>query len=53
MTFRELGLTQSILKALAELGYSQSEIGLALKGIDLESLKLEDIIKQALKKMVK
>ena len=39
--------------ALAVLGYSQSEIGLALKGIDLESLKLEDIIKQALKKMVK
>ena len=39
--------------ALAVLGYSQSEIGVALKGIDLDALRLEDIIKQALKKMVK
>lgn len=39
--------------ALAVLGYSNSEIGLALKGIDLDSLSLEQIIKQSLKKMVK
>ena len=39
--------------ALAVLGYSPSEIGLALKGIDMDSLSLEQIIKQALKKMVK
>lgn len=39
--------------ALAVLGYSQSEIGLALKGIDMDSLTLEQIIKQALKRMVK
>lgn len=39
--------------ALAVLGYSNSEIGLALKGIDLDSLSLEQIIKQALKKMIK
>ena len=39
--------------ALAVLGYSQAEIGLALKGIDVETLKLEAVIKQALKKMVK
>ena len=39
--------------ALAVLGYSQTEIGMALKGIDLEALSLEEIIKQALKKMVK
>ena len=39
--------------ALAVLGYSGSEIGLALKGIDVDSLTLEQIIKQALKKMVK
>lgn len=39
--------------ALAVLGYSQAEIGVALKGIDLDSLKLEEVIKQALKKMVK
>ena len=38
---------------MAVLGYSQSEIGLALKGIDMESLPLEQIIKLALKKMVK
>lgn len=39
--------------ALAVLGYSQGEIGLALKGIDMDNLSLEQIIKQALKKMVK
>ena len=39
--------------ALAVLGYSQSEIAVALKGIDLEGLSLENVIKQALKKMVK
>ena len=39
--------------ALAVLGYSTAEIGVALKGIDLESLALEEIIRQALKKMVK
>ena len=39
--------------ALAVLGYSQSEIAAALKGIDLDTLPLEDVIRQALKKMVK
>lgn len=39
--------------ALAVLGYSQSEIAAALKGIDLDSLKLEEVIKAALKRMVK
>ena len=39
--------------ALAVLGYSQGEINLALKGVDLGALTLEEIIKQALKKMVK
>ncbi len=39
--------------ALAVLGYSQSEIASALKGIDLDALSLENVIKQALKKMVK
>ncbi|OUQ80604.1 Holliday junction branch migration protein RuvA [Flavonifractor sp. An100] len=39
--------------ALAVLGYSQSEINMALKGIDLEPLTLEEVIKQALKKMMK
>ena len=39
--------------ALAVLGYSQGEINLALKGIDLDGLTLEQIIKAALKKMMK
>ena len=39
--------------ALAVLGYSQSEIAVALKGIDVDGLALEEIIKQALKRMVK
>ena len=39
--------------ALAVLGYSNSEIQTALKGIDLDSLTLEQIIKAALKKMMK
>lgn len=39
--------------ALAVLGYSQQEIMLALKGLELDSLTLEEIIKQCLKKMVK
>ena len=37
---------------LAVLGYSQSEVAIALKGIDMGNLKLEEIIKQALKRMV-
>lgn len=39
--------------ALAVLGYSQSEIAIALKGMELESMTLEQIIKQALKRMMK
>ena len=39
--------------ALAVLGYSQSEIAVALNGIDLDALPLEDVVRQALKKMVK
>ena len=45
--------TSEAAAALAVLGYSQGEINLALKGIDLETLSLEEIIRQALKKMVK
>ena len=39
--------------ALAVLGYSQGEINVALKGIDLDALTLEQVIKAALKKMMK
>ena len=45
--------TSEASAALAVLGYSQQEIAVALKGIDLDSLTLEEIIKQALKKMMK
>ena len=38
--------------ALASLGYSQSEIGMALKGIDVERLPLEEIVRLALRAMV-
>ena len=39
--------------ALAVLGYSQGEINIALKGVDLDTLTLEQVIKEALKKMMK
>lgn len=39
--------------ALAVLGYSQTEISVALKGIDIENLTLEQVIKTALKKMMR
>lgn len=37
--------------ALAVLGYSAQEVSLALKGLDLDALSLEEIVRQALKKM--
>ena len=40
-------------QALAVLGYSSQEVNVALKGLDMESLPLEEIIRQALKRMVK
>ena len=40
-------------QALAVLGYSQQDISAALKGIDAEALALEEIVRQALKRMVK
>ena len=39
--------------ALAVLGYSAAEVSQALKGIDMEALPLEEIVRQSLKKMVK
>lgn len=40
-------------QALSVLGYSSQEVAIALKGVDVESLPLEEIIRQSLKKMVK
>ena len=39
--------------ALAVLGYTQQDISVVLKGVDVESLTLEEIIRQSLKKLVK
>ena len=40
-------------QALAVLGYTTQEVQMALKGVDVETLSLEEIIRQSLKKMVK
>ncbi len=47
------GKVREAASALAVLGYSAQEINTALKGIDIEALALEDVIRQALKRMVK
>lgn len=39
--------------ALAVLGYSSNEITAALKGVDIENLALEEIVRTCLKRMVK
>lgn len=39
--------------ALAVLGYSQSETAAALRGLDIDTLTLEETIRQALKRMMK
>ena len=43
----------SFQKYFLHISNNQGEINVALKGIDLDSLTLEQIIKQALKKMMK
>lgn len=45
--------TSEAAQALAVLGYSSAEVAVALKGVDVENLPLEEIIRQSLKKMVK
>jgi Holliday junction DNA helicase RuvA len=44
---------QEASAALAALGYSSSDIAVALKGVDAEALSGEDIIKQGLRTMVR
>lgn len=39
--------------ALAVLGYGPGEISVALKGLELEALSLEEIVRQALRRMMK
>ena len=38
--------------ALAELGYSQQDIAAALKGVQVDALSVEEIVRQALRAMV-
>lgn len=45
--------TTEAAAALAVLGYSSQEVATAMKGVDVEALPLEEIIRQSLKKMVK
>ena len=44
--------TAEATAALASLGYSQAEIGTALKGLSVESMTVEEIVRQALRAMV-
>ncbi|MBE7007898.1 MAG: Holliday junction branch migration protein RuvA [Ruminococcaceae bacterium] len=47
------GKSVEAAQALAVLGYTQSDISAALKGLDVEALPLEEIVRQALRRMVK
>ena len=47
------GKASEAAAALVALGYSASEAGAALKGIDVDALPVEEIIRAALKKMMK
>ena len=38
---------------LGGVGYTSQDISIALKGLDMETLSLEEIIRQALKRMVR
>lgn len=49
----EKSKTVEAAQALAVLGYSQQDISDALRGIDVENLPLEEIVRQSLKRMVK
>ena len=40
-------------QALAVLGYTQNDIAAAMKGLDAESLPLEELVRQALRRTVK
>ena len=47
------GKSVEAAQALAVLGYTQSDIAVALKGLDAEALPLEELVRQALRRMVK
>lgn len=47
------GKLKEAAAALAVLGYGAQEVNTALKNVDVEHLSLEDIIRQALKQMIR
>ena len=47
------GKLSEAMDALMVLGYSRSEAQNALKSIDIQALSIEEIIKEALKKLMK
>ena len=47
------GKQRDAAAALAVLGYSQAEISAAMRGFDLESMSVEEIIREVLKRSVK
>ena len=49
----KITLAQAATILIRVLGYSSQEVQMALKGVDVETLPLEEIIRQSLKKMVK
>ena len=46
------GKAEDAESTLLVLGYGRAEIAVALRGIDMQALSLEDIIKAALKKLM-
>lgn len=50
---RENGRLADAAAALAVLGYGHNEIAAALKGMDAQTLPVEELVRQALRKMVK
>ena len=47
------GKAVEAVQALAVLGYSNADAAAAMKGIDVDALPLEEIVRQALRRMVK
>ncbi|MDR0862610.1 MAG: Holliday junction branch migration protein RuvA [Oscillospiraceae bacterium] len=47
------GKTENAAAGLAVLGYSQAEISVALRGIDIDSMTVEEIIREVLKGSLK
>jgi len=53
LTNNNSGKSSEAMNALMVLGYKQSEAAAALKGIDVSKYELEDIIREALKRLMR